>query len=230
MRSIHRRRCGERRTACGRGRGRPAAKRLPGDFAQVVERRMTYRSVRGELKARGWRWVCGGCKKLVRTVYLPLRDRNLAEYFGVKVEGDEVDGVAEMPRTFACTRCHRVRYFSRVDRHGWNQLIAHATGGLLYGREVRKPEYWKATRKRAYRPAKGRKPSKRREEVRERLLAGMGIGEVALDLGISVNCVNNYTRVIYREAGVHSYRELRRKAGVADIVNPMHVAARNDSI
>jgi len=189
-----------------------AVKRLPADFAQVVERRMLYRYVRGEPKARGWRWVCGGCRKLVRTIYLPLRDRNLAEYFGVKVEGDEVDEVVELPRTFACTRCHRVRYFSRVDRHGWNQLVAHATGGLLYGREVRKPEYWKETRRRAYRPSVRRAKSLRREEVRRLLLLGLGVGDVAKELGISVNGVNNHTRVIYREAGVHSYRELRRLA------------------
>jgi hypothetical protein len=189
---------------------RSAAERLADDFAQVVERRPEYRFEHGEAMGRGWRWICPGCKKRGRTIYLPMRQMNIAQYFGVKAERDEVDGVAEIPRVFGCMRCHRVRYFSKVDRHGWNALIGHSTGGLLYGREVRRPEYWKATRKRAYRPSSGRTPSKRRAEVRERLLAGMGVGEIARGLGLSVNGVNNHTRVIYREAGVHSYRELRR--------------------
>jgi DNA-binding CsgD family transcriptional regulator len=150
----------------------------------------------------------------VRVIYLPVRSMNLAEYLGVRAEIDaEVDGVAEMPRTFACTRCHRVRYFSRVGRSGWNALIAHCTGGLLYGHEVRRPDYWGAEekRRRAYRPSKGRAPSKRRAEVVELLRAGKRIGEIARELGISINTVNSHTRVLYREAGVHSRRALVAK-------------------
>jgi DNA-binding CsgD family transcriptional regulator len=190
---------------------RSAAEKLPADFAQVVERRPEYRFDHEQPRQRGWRWICPGCKKRVRTIFLPMRHMDLLEHFGVKAEADIEDSVEEMPRVFGCTRCHQVRYFSRVDRHGWNQLIGHASGGMLYGREVRKPDYFKATRRRAYRPSKGRAPSKRRAQVRELLLAGQGVGAIARELGLSVNGVNNHTRVIYRMEGVHSYRELRRK-------------------
>ena len=177
---------------------RSAAERLPGDFAQAVEKRPEYRLDHGEARQRGWRWICPGCKKRVRTIFLPMRQMNLLEYFGVKAETDIEDGVEDLPRVFGCTRCHRVRYFSKVDRHGWNALIGHSTGGLLYGREVRRPEFWKATRKRAYRPSSGRAKSKRLEEVRERLLAKKTIEEIGRELGISGNTVTNHVRVIYR--------------------------------
>jgi DNA-binding CsgD family transcriptional regulator len=166
----------------------------------------------GRRFSRGWRWVCPGCRERVRVIFLPVRSMNLAEYLGVRAEIDgEVDDVAEMPRAFACTRCHRVRYFSRLGRHGWNELIAHSTGGLLYGHEVRRPDYWEETRKRTYRRSAARAPSKRRAEVLSLLRAGKRIGEIARELGISVNGVGNHTRVIYREAGVHSRRALVEK-------------------
>jgi DNA-binding CsgD family transcriptional regulator len=192
-----------------------AARRLPEDFAQEVERVPEYRVVRGRRVGRGWRWVCPGCGKRVRVIFLPARSMNLAEYLGVKAEADELEAVAELPRTFACTRCHRVRYFSRVDRHGWNALIAHCTGGLLYGHEVKRPGYWKLEepRKRLYRRSAGRAPSKRRAQVREMLLAGKKIKEIGEGFGISVNTVWNYVRVIYREAGVKSRKGLMAVAG-----------------
>jgi DNA-binding CsgD family transcriptional regulator len=189
-----------------------AARRLPADFAQVVERWPEYRLLRGRRVARGWRWKCPGCGERVRVIFLPVRPINLAEYYGVKAELDgELDAVEELPRVFGCTRCHRVRYFSRVGRLGWNALIAHSTGGLLYGREVRRPDYWEETRRRTYRRSAGRAPSKRRVEVLGLLLEGRTIKEIGRELGISANTVTNYVRVIYREAGVHSRGELRGK-------------------
>jgi DNA-binding CsgD family transcriptional regulator len=167
--------------------------------------------------SRGWRWICPGCKARVRVIFLPVRPINLAEYFGVRPEVDgELDAVEDSPRVFGCTRCHRVRYFSRVDRCGWNALIGHATGGLLYGHEVRRPEYWRPTRRRAYRPSAKRAPSKRRAEVLAMLREGRKVKEIAAGLGIAVNTVAGHMKVIYRELGVHSRRELR-EVGAGDL-------------
>jgi DNA-binding NarL/FixJ family response regulator len=116
-----------------------------------------------------------------------------------------------------------VHYFSKVDRCAWNSLILHSSGGLLYGREVRKPEYFKATRRRAYRPCARWAKSKRRAEVMERVIAGMKVAEIARALGISNNTVAGYMKVIYRERGVHSRRELQGQAatpGRLDVATP----------
>jgi DNA-binding CsgD family transcriptional regulator len=186
---------------------RAAGERVPADFSQTIVREPEYRKWPGVRKFVGWRWICPGCKERVRTIYLPVRAMNLAEYFGARPEFDELDKVEDPPRALGCTRCHRVRYFSRVDRHAWNALIAHCTGGLLYGREVRKPEFWRETRRRKYRPSLGRAPSKRREEVRALLLKRMTIPQIGRELGISVNTVWNHVRVIYGEMGVHSRKD-----------------------
>jgi hypothetical protein len=35
---------------------------------------------RDEMQLIGWRWVCPGCKKEVRTIYYPVRVRTLFDY------------------------------------------------------------------------------------------------------------------------------------------------------
>ena len=50
-------------------------------------------------------------------------------------------------RSFACARCWRVKGFSLLRGRGWNEFITHVSGGLLYGREVKKPEWLREVRK-----------------------------------------------------------------------------------
>ena len=42
-------------------------------------------------------------------------------------------------RSFACRRCWRVRNTCFADGSGWNEFIAHISGGLLYASEVPRP-------------------------------------------------------------------------------------------
>jgi hypothetical protein len=198
-----------------------AVGQLPGDFSQVVERRPDYRRLRGRRVWRGWRWICPGCGERVRTLLLPVRAMNLAEYFGARPEFDELDAVPDSPRAMGCARCPRVRYFSRTTAASWNALIAHASGGLLYGREVRKPDYFRPTRRRRYTRHLNRKPSRRRAEVLAMLREGRRVKEIAAGLGIAVNTVLGHMKVIYREMGVHSRKELRVVGDAGGAVGPV---------
>src|SRR2546429_7705251 len=109
----------------------------------------------------------------------------LTDLLGMDEQRDEVDQVKAPPASFACVRCHGVRYYCRIDPNSWGELIHHLSGGLLYGYEVKKPEWLTKDRKRADHPIITRAPSKRREEGLERLLRGGKDRQNAKDLGIS---------------------------------------------
>src|SRR6266496_3786540 len=96
---------------------------------------------------------------------------------------DEFDRIESAPASLACVKCHGIQYFYRLGPNAWNIMIHHASGGLLYGYEVKRPAWVTEDRKRAYRPLLGRKPSVRRQEVLERLLRGWKDKEIAKDLG-----------------------------------------------
>ena len=85
------------------------------------------------------------------------------------VDEDHPDALPQPPRTFACHTCHHIRYFETLTKSAWNYVINHITGGMLYGREVPKPNWWKPERKRKYRPQLLRKAD-RRDEVRTLLV------------------------------------------------------------
>jgi len=125
--------------------------------------------------------------------------------------------IAHPTRAFACHVCHRVRYFSRLDRNSWNHLIAHLSAGLLYGREVEQPDWFtdpthpdNRPRKRPYtqRP----RPTPRRDAVgpthprpapqRGRVLAGLLAVKPA--------------RRIAADVGVHSRAQLQAEHGERD--------------
>jgi len=121
-------------------------------------------------------------------------------------------------RSFACHACHRVRYFSRLDRNSWNHLIAHLSAGLLYGREVEQPDWFtdpthpdNRPRKRPYKQRP--RPTPRRDAVRRRLLAGMTYKQIADALNLTTHGVDAHVKAIYREARMHSREELRAVCG-----------------
>jgi DNA-binding CsgD family transcriptional regulator len=139
----------------------------------------------------------------------------------------------EPPNSFACVRCHRVRYFSRWTHNWWNQLITHISGGMLFGYEV--PEQSlvdRGQRSRAYKPRFGCAPSKRREEVLERLLKGLKYREIARDLGISMGTVSRHKHVIYAQHRVHSRAGLAKALGVKMTVRDsrMHDTVKHDKV
>jgi hypothetical protein len=133
------------------------AEMLPEEFEQGVVRRPVYRRMgkkygrmgvsayggpedhqyKDEMQLIGWRWVCPGCGKEVRTIYYPVKvstvfDCGLADPAVAKKLGD-VEGIDGPAGSFACAGCHEVQYFSTVGKGYWNQLIFHLSGGCCMG-------------------------------------------------------------------------------------------------
>ncbi len=183
---------------------------VPDDFEQAVERVPHFRPDRHSRCFNGWRWVCPGCAKWVRTVYYPIAPINLPEYFAIDPAKLDCDKIQHPPGTLACCRCHDVRYFYRLGPNAWNEMIHHVSGGLLYGYEVPRPAWVTHDRKRPYRPHNRKPPSRRREQVRERLLRGWAYAKIAHDLGIGLATVRSHVEVIYKQHHVHSRDELIR--------------------
>jgi DNA-binding NarL/FixJ family response regulator len=170
----------------------------------------------GSLRFWGWAWICPGCKKPTKNLYLPVAPINLV---GERLLRSVIKGGGDMgvragefyPRTFACTRCHRVLNLSRAQPGSWNQLVGYLSGGLLYGREVPRPAGFHV-RRRAYRP-QSRRASPRREQVLRRVLNGWTIGRIARDLEIRPDAVWKHLRVICRQENVRDRHELAKKLG-----------------
>jgi len=179
------------------------ADRVPDAFEQPVVRVPHYHPTRGSFG--GWRWRCPGCARLVSLVYYPLPPINLPEYFGLEPSASDADGIEPPLPTFACNDCHHVQRFTRVGTRGWNKMIGHVSGGLLYGAEVPRPAWLTHDRKRAYAPRPNRRTiSPRHEEVRRRLLDGFTYKQIATDLGIAYPTVCHHAKRIYKRFGVHS--------------------------
>jgi DNA-binding CsgD family transcriptional regulator len=214
--------------------------RVPDDLEQTIERVPNFQEypVRGESPCmlrvfRGWKWICPGCRKTTRTLFYPLPRVYAFQLLDREPAPGEVDGMPEPPNSFACVRCHRVRYFSRWTHNWWNQLITHISGGMLFGYEV--PEQSlvdRGQRSRAYKPRFGCAPSKRREEVLERLLKGLKYREIARDLGISMGTVSRHKHVIYAQHRVHSRAGLAKALGVKMTVRDsrMHDTVKHDKV
>jgi DNA-binding CsgD family transcriptional regulator len=178
----------------------------------------------GSLHFNGYAWLCPICGKTCRTIYLPVRRLNLLDLRdpndrAARSKPPKLADIVEIPRAiqrFACARCHRVKFFTRVANEAWNDLIAYLTAGLLYGREVPRPEWFTKDRKRAYVPRPTAAPSKRRLQVLELLLKGLSYAEIGQQLGLSERTINDYAGQIYAQHGVggrHARADLARKLG-----------------
>ena len=197
---------------------------LPDDFEQTLERAPRQERSAAAARAgaldreefRGWQWVCPGCRRHVRKVFHPISPVNFPEVLGIDPIKDDAsaDARPQMPPCFACADCHGVGSFSRLNTNAWNELVGYLSAGLLYGREVAKPAWFTPQRKRAYAPMPGRAPSRRIEEVRERLLRGWDFARIALDLRVGVGTVSTYAVRIYKHHRVHSRAAFLRAAGV----------------
>ncbi len=139
----------------------------------------------GSLHFNGYQWLCPACGKACRTLYLPVGPINLLKRSQPRLAHCVDIPQTKLAGTFACKHCHGVRYFTSLGKGGWNDLISYLTGGLLYGREVPKPAWFKPQRKIAYRPHPNAPPSKRRPQVTELLMEGLSNGAIAKTLGIS---------------------------------------------
>jgi DNA-binding NarL/FixJ family response regulator len=179
----------------------------------------------GSLQFRGWLWLCPKCGKKVRVLYLPAPRVNLLT--DVESDGVGCDGVRARiadrtpslqtpspPTSFACAKCHRIHHVSLASTTGWNEIITYLTGGLLYGHEVKRPEWFSLKRKTPYYPKPNREPSKRRQQIEQLMLKGLPIQRVAQTLSLSKGTVLFYTTQIYRNHGVRCLRELLQKHGI----------------
>ena len=187
---------------------RQNAEMLPEDLAQAVVRAPLYRSIGGRETFMGWMWVCPRCGRRVQTLYYPLPYPDYPTWLGF------APALAEpMPRpaaAFACVRCHHVQMFSRCALAiSWDRLILQLTGGLLYGREVQKPEWLKQERKRAYRPRKDC-PARRRDQIEQLLVdTDLSYDQLAAQLGLTRCAVRGAAERAMKHRGVRRREELR---------------------
>jgi hypothetical protein len=181
---------------------------FPKDFQQQMTRVPHLRPMYGHTVQAGWRWICPGCRRPVRMIYYPFRKFSFPDFYGWTFSSKEWDQVEEPPPMFACVKCHGVRHFSAIDNTSWNELISHMSGGLLYGFEVKKPSWFVAQRKKPYRAQINRAPSRRREEVLERLLLNWRQKKIMKDLAMKKSQLSQITQAIYARHRVHSRQEL----------------------
>ena len=182
------------------------------DFAQTLAREPCYRpGPRGEA-VRGWRWVCPRCEARVRSVFLPRPVPTLPEWLGdeavlAKISG--TDALRPTDETFACTRCHRIRYFTSLTQSSWNQLVTTLSGGLLYGSEVRRPAGFQQQRRRVFSAHAAKHP--RADELERLLIEGKSYAAAAETMGVKLSTVQGHVKRLYARRGVHSRKELARR-------------------
>jgi len=179
-----------------------------------------------DLKFRGWRWVCPGCKKEVRKIYCPLPVTTLFDSLGYdpavyrgRAGGApqrflryDVEKVEAPPATFACAACHGVEWFTRTNARAWNCVVSHLTRGMLYGREVPVPQWYRRERKKARCRKLGR-PAVKREGVFVRMMNGWTVEQIAKEMLISKRSVEWMVRFICRQEGVKNRAQLAAKLG-----------------
>jgi DNA-binding CsgD family transcriptional regulator len=189
-----------------------------------------HKSPAGSLRFTGWKWKCPICGRTASMLYLPIRAREIEltkdEVRRTKDEEQTTEGDAgnsssfiPHPSSFACGRCHRIEFVKRRSAgETWNHLISHLSGGLLYGREVPRPQWFDPTvRYRPCGPQINRAPSRRRAQITGMLLRGMTYAQIADDLGIAPATVRVHVYKIYRSHGLvrgGGAKALARKLGV----------------
>ena len=213
---------------------------IPDDFEQTVVRRPIFRQMNGrvgewangreempqykdEMRFWGWSWVCPACRKTVRKIYYPVAPRTVFDYLGYdparstkaraqskKYLAYDVEDVGKPPGTFACGVCHGVARFTRTSAQGWNMVVSWLTRGMLYGREVEKPSWYRRERKRTRLRILGR-PAVKRDAVFARMRLGWTIQQIALNLKMSKSAVVCLMHVICRLEGVKNRHELAAK-------------------
>jgi hypothetical protein len=181
----------------------------------LISKMMSQITKRVEDWFMGWNWICPACGQTCRTIYYPLPPMALVEVMkGGEIhrkDAGDPDAISPGNQTFACMKCHQVMFHSRLTCETWNRLISHITGGLLYGHEVKRPDWYEKRRNKKFAPLLRREPSKRRAQIREMMEKGMGIYEIARELRLSTSCVGTHACKIYRQARVRDLREFRKR-------------------
>ncbi|HEV8604522.1 MAG TPA: hypothetical protein VGQ99_04105 [Tepidisphaeraceae bacterium] len=199
---------------------------VPQDFEQAVMRRPYFERPTGksacptgevykdEMLFRGWRWVCPGCKKEVKTIYYPIPVRTMFDRWFtdpvIQKRLSDADLPHAPPAVFACHQCHDIQYFSSVRRAAWNELIGYLTAGLLYGQEVARPGGFVPERRKTLTRQLNRAAPVRRK-VLARLSNGWSNAQIARDLEISIYSVYQHVYQICREEEVADRHALAEK-------------------
>jgi DNA-binding CsgD family transcriptional regulator len=181
---------------------------LPDDYEQDVRRVPVYHKHRTRNHFHGWRWTCPACEHEVKMLFFPLPVPSIVRYLEdeKRFVTNDADALPEPAPTFACHDCHNIRYFSSTIHSSWNHVVAYLSGGLLYGREVARAEWFQVKRKRAYR--KHNVPMVRGAEVERHLLNGLKYDDIAKEMKIALATVQGHVRRLYRARGVHSRKQL----------------------
>src|SRR5690606_28428525 len=159
------------------------------------------------------------CSRRVRVLFLPIPPINMADqlFLDDPAEAYLADEIRAVPfpkpriRGFACEKCHRIKRYSHCDSNAWNEFVAWATGGLLYGRDVPRPDWLIPERKVEYTPRPRRNPGQRTDQVERALLDGKTFEQIADDLGIAKGTVLWHAQQVYKRHGVQTLADFLKK-------------------
>jgi hypothetical protein len=140
--------------------------KMPANFCQQVQRLPRWRMHGGKRQFFGWEFICpgrvnrhgenAGCGRRCAYLYGPQSVWTLAKAIGEEcfelpedcgLAGQWFPGLTDTvapgglgTRSFACKHCWSVRSACMANDSGWNEFIAHISGGLLLGRDVPRPK------------------------------------------------------------------------------------------
>jgi DNA-binding CsgD family transcriptional regulator len=146
------------------------------------------------------------CGRLCSTLYLPLPCWTIANFRGeMESLGIPTPPWADLAgQPPACGVCWNIDAKRMRNTAAWNMFVSHVSGGMLTGSEVPRPEA-----DAPYEPKRADKPrppmphvARRREQIRDMLLAGHSYAEIQKELGIPRTMLADDAKKIYRAAGI----------------------------
>ena len=184
------------------------ASMLPEDFSQTLTRTPQYLPLhRGQERFIGWRWLCPQCGRSARILHYPVNQPDFPTLIGFAPA--KAEPLPKPAATFACRKCHGIHNFGRMGLGClWNTLILRCSGGLLYGHEVKKPDWLKPQRKHAYAPRRLHAPQ--RERIQRLIVeTDLSYRDIAAQVGISPNAVAVHASTIFKRHHVHTRADLQ---------------------
>jgi len=169
------------------------------------------------LEFYGHRWQCPTCPRKTHILFLPLAQPNfLAGDLGPFEDDERFQDITFLPfkRHFACRNCHHIFQPSRMQYECWNQIVSYLTGGLLYGKEVPRPDWFTKDRKYAFAPKLLTTPSRRRPQIQQLLVKGLTYQQIGKELGIHWRTVRTHARKIFLQQGLTSREQFLTKHGL----------------
>jgi hypothetical protein len=145
---------------------------------------------KGSIQFNGFRWRCPVCGKECKTVYLPTPPVNLLEKVQPRIA--QCVDVLRKVKGFACGQCHGVRNARWEIGREWNAVVSYLSGGLLYGREVKRPEWFSTGRQNAFAARLNARPAARRMRVGELMAAGWTARQIAAEMEVKLGTVYCY--------------------------------------